>query len=95
MSSNKSDRDRKIAKAGPYILRVDPGRYLWCACGRSQTQPFCDGSHTGTSHLPIEVEFKASTRVAWCGCKCSGKAHLCDGSHNQLSEAKAMAAKRE
>ena len=24
-------------------------RYLWCSCGRSATQPFCDGAH---SNLP-------------------------------------------
>ncbi len=34
-----------IAQKGPYALTLQPGTYWWCACGRSKTQPFCDGSH--------------------------------------------------
>ena len=30
----------------PYKVRVEKGKiYFWCACGLSQKQPFCDGSH--------------------------------------------------
>jgi CDGSH-type Zn-finger protein len=26
---------------------VEAGKdYFWCACGRSASQPFCDGSHS-------------------------------------------------
>ena len=38
--------DRVIAQKGPFEVEVEAGRaYWWCACGRSATQPFCDGSH--------------------------------------------------
>ncbi|NDC36921.1 MAG: CDGSH iron-sulfur domain-containing protein, partial [Proteobacteria bacterium] len=30
-------------------LEMEPGTYYWCSCGRSKSQPFCDGSHAGTS----------------------------------------------
>ncbi|MGA0025144.1 MAG: CDGSH iron-sulfur domain-containing protein [Burkholderiales bacterium] len=33
------------AQKGPYVLELAPGDYWWCACGRSQKQPFCDGTH--------------------------------------------------
>ncbi|MBI3315106.1 MAG: CDGSH iron-sulfur domain-containing protein, partial [Candidatus Omnitrophica bacterium] len=33
----------------PYVMTLKPGRYVWCACGRSQKQPFCDGSHSSTN----------------------------------------------
>jgi CDGSH-type Zn-finger protein len=37
--------DPKIAQRSPYVLAETPGTKWWCACGHSQTQPFCDGSH--------------------------------------------------
>ena len=31
-------------------VNVEAGKsYWWCACGRSKSQPFCDGSHKGTA----------------------------------------------
>ena len=42
-----------IANRKGYYYEVKAGkRYLWCACGRSKSQPFCDGSHAGTEFLP-------------------------------------------
>ncbi|MFV9616726.1 MAG: CDGSH iron-sulfur domain-containing protein, partial [Gammaproteobacteria bacterium] len=32
----------------PYEVELEAGSYWWCACGRSKTQPFCDGSHQDT-----------------------------------------------
>ena len=30
----------------PYKVKVEKDKtYFWCACGLSQKQPFCDGSH--------------------------------------------------
>ena len=35
-----------IGGRAPIRVDVEAGKsYWWCACGRSQTQPFCDGSH--------------------------------------------------
>ena len=27
-------------------MEMEPGEYFWCSCGKSVTQPFCDGSHS-------------------------------------------------
>jgi CDGSH-type Zn-finger protein len=74
-----------IAQRAPFPTVVEGGKaYFWCACGRSQNQPFCDGSHKGTGLSPVRFETPETTRVFFCGCKHSAKAPLCDGSHKAL-----------
>ncbi len=76
--------EKKIAQKSPYVMEIEAGNYAWCACGRSQNQPYCDGSHKGTGFSPIVEKVAEKKTVAWCGCKHSGKAPFCDGSHNKL-----------
>ena len=69
----------------PYPVEVEEGgTYFWCACGRSQNQPFCDGSHKVTEFLPVKFTAPSDRRVFFCGCKRSGSKPLCDGTHNHL-----------
>ena len=68
----------------PIVETVQPGEYWWCACGRSSTQPFCDGSHAGTRFEPIPVTIDAERKIAWCACKRTGNAPFCDGSHARM-----------
>lgn len=73
------------AQKGPYVLMAEPGReYWWCACGRSKSQPLCDGSHRGTGVTPALFTVAESKEVWLCGCKASGDKPFCDGSHNRL-----------
>lgn len=77
--------DPTIAQKSPFPVDVEEGKkYFWCACGKSNKQPFCDGSHSGTGMAPVAYEATESKRVFFCGCKHSGKAAVCDGSHNRL-----------
>jgi CDGSH-type Zn-finger protein len=73
-----------IAQKSPFVQKVEPGAYFWCACGRSKGQPFCDGSHKGTGFAPLKTEIKEAKTVAWCGCKHMKNAPFCDGSHAKL-----------
>ena len=74
-----------IAHRKGFYFEVAAGqRYLWCSCGRSKSQPFCDGSHKGTGFTPMEYK-SASGEEAWfCACKRSSKKPMCDGSHKTL-----------
>ena len=76
--------DPKIAQRSPYVMEVEPGTYAWCACGGSQNQPYCDGSHAGTGLAPIVEKIEEARTVAWCGCKQSGNKPFCDGTHSSL-----------
>ncbi|MSU20578.1 MAG: CDGSH iron-sulfur domain-containing protein [Pedosphaera sp.] len=68
----------------PIVQKVEPGTYWWCACGRSASQPFCDGSHSGTGIEPKKVEITTLQTVAWCACKHSKTMPFCDGAHSKL-----------
>lgn len=73
-----------IAAKMPAVLELEKGTYYWCACGRSQNQPFCDGSHAGTGFEPIRYELEEDRRVALCQCKHTANSPLCDGQHKHL-----------
>ncbi len=74
-----------IAQKAPIAIDVEAGKeYWWCSCGKSQNQPFCDGSHSGTEFAPVPYKAEESTKVWFCACKHSAKKPLCDGSHSKL-----------
>lgn len=77
--------DAIVAQKAPYAVDVEAGKkYFWCACGRSATQPFCDGSHKGSEFVPVAHTSDTARTLYFCGCKQSSKAPLCDGTHNKL-----------
>jgi CDGSH-type Zn-finger protein len=73
------------AQKAPYGVTVEVGKeYWWCACGRSKSQPFCDGSHKGTGLSPQQYKAEQSREVWFCGCKQTGGKPFCDGTHNRI-----------
>ena len=82
---NDSATPPVIANRKGYYYEIKAGkRYLWCSCGRSKTQPFCDGSHAGTGFLPVTFKAEKDEDVIFCGCKHTATAPFCDGAHSNL-----------
>lgn len=74
-----------IAGKSPIGVELEEGKtYAWCSCGLSANQPFCDGSHKGSSFSPIVFVAEETKTAYLCNCKHSGNSVFCDGSHNKL-----------
>jgi CDGSH-type Zn-finger protein len=74
-----------VAQKSPFQVAVEAGKeYWWCACGRSLSQPFCDGSHKGTGLAPVQYTAETTGDAWFCGCKSTQASPLCDGSHNRI-----------
>jgi CDGSH iron-sulfur domain-containing protein 3 len=80
-----SDTQPVCAQKTPYRIEVEAGKsYWWCACGKSVSQPFCDGSHKGGAFRPIEFKAEEAATIAFCGCKQTAGQPRCDGTHRSL-----------
>jgi len=73
-----------IAAKYPALVTLEPGMFLWCACGKSSNQPFCDGTHRGTKFTPVFFKVPEKKEAWLCQCKHTGNAPYCDGTHKTL-----------
>ena len=74
-----------IAARGPAKVMLEAGKDYWfCACGRSATQPFCNGAHKGTGFTPKKFTAEKSGDAWLCQCKHTNGAPYCDGTHKTL-----------
>ena len=77
----------RIADRKPKEVQFEKSEeLLWCACGKSANQPFCDGSHAGSQFTPA-FEAEAGETAHLCMCKHTGTPPFCDGTHATLPEA--------
>jgi len=82
-----SDEKVHIAGRSPAAIELEPGKkYAFCVCGRSQEQPFCDGSHKGTSFKPHLFTVEGSETQWLCMCKHTRNVPYCDGTHKTLEQ---------
>ncbi len=79
-----------VASLEAMRVAVEAGKtYRWCACGRSSTQPFCDGSsHLRSTIRPVVFTPTKSGTVSLCGCKHARRRPFCDGAHSFLRQAR-------
>ena len=76
----------KGQKAGssPIEFEVEKGKsYTWCVCGKSNKQPFCDGSHKGSEFIPVVFKAEETKKIYFCVCKQTNNRPFCDGSHEK------------
>ena len=72
------------AGSGPIAIDVVKGKkYAWCVCGKSKSQPFCDGSHKGSEFMPIVYKAEETKKMFFCTCKQTNNQPFCDGSHSK------------
>ena len=75
-----------IADIKPVKVNLSKGQeYHFCTCGKSKSQPFCDGSHVGTSFNPKVIVSDEEGEAYLCACKHTANTPFCDGSHKQFS----------
>lgn len=76
-----------IAGRQPAKVELQAGEtYHWCACGKSASQPFCDGSHRGSNFTPLAFDAEETGTAHLCMCKQSQNPPYCDGSHARLTD---------
>jgi CDGSH-type Zn-finger protein len=77
------------AAYGSVKLTLHPGKYSWCSCGHSKTQPFCDDSHReeqfATNRKSYKFEVLQEITVSLCVCKQTKNPPFCDASHKELT----------
>ncbi len=74
-----------VANNRPIKVSLEKGsEYYYCTCGRSQGQPFCDGSHVGTGFSPQKVVAQETEDGFFCACKHTANAPFCDGTHKKF-----------
>ena len=64
---------------------VQNEEYMFCTCGKSKNQPFCDWSHAGTSFKPINFKAEETGSAYLCMCKHSSNKPYCDGTHKNFT----------
>jgi len=79
-----------VAKNLPVKIKLEKDKvYAWCACGRSNNQPFCDGTHNRTTRAgdirPVRYIPEKTEEVWLCQCKQTKNRPFCDGSHKTLT----------
>lgn len=67
----------------PVLLEADKN-YVWCSCGHSKEQPFCDGQHKTTSFKPLVFKSEFRQQANLCSCKLTKNPPYCDGAHLSL-----------
>ncbi|MFK5894129.1 MAG: glutamate synthase-related protein [Pseudomonadota bacterium] len=76
-----------ISDNKPVKVTLEKGQeYHFCTCGKSKSQPFCDGAHVGSLFTPKVIVSEKDGEAYLCACKHTGNAPFCDGTHKQFTK---------
>jgi CDGSH-type Zn-finger protein len=76
MSKSKKDT------SGPRTVTLLKGqRLMWCSCGLSDDQPYCDSAHVMTDKLPFRYYVPEEGPYKLCMCTHTKTPPFCDGTH--------------
>ena len=76
-----------IAANSPVRVALEKDKKYWfCMCGKSKTQPFCDGAHKASEFAPLGFVCDESKDYFLWRCKASADKPFCDGSHKQFGD---------
>ncbi len=84
---SKGFKKQSHVRNEPLKTTLAPGNYLYCACGKSSDNPFCNGSHHGTGIKPVFFEVKKERKMSLCTCKMTKTPPYCDLSHEGMDSA--------
>ena len=82
---SKQYKREKRTGTEPLQTTLKAGTYLYCQCGYSSNQPWCNGSHHGSKFRPMVVEIKKEKKASICTCKLTKTPPYCDDSHKSIS----------
>ena len=76
-----------IADNKPVKVTLGMGQeYHFCTCGKSKSQPFCDGAHVGSGFNPRVIVAEEAGEAWLCACKHTKNTPFCDGTHKQFRD---------
>ncbi|VVC98196.1 CDGSH iron-sulfur domain-containing protein 3, mitochondrial [Leptidea sinapis] len=87
-SANEQKINGIVYDKKPFKVKLEAGKnYLWCLCGRSKSQPLCDGTHRDIylkiTQRPIRFKVEQTKEYWLCNCKQTKNRPFCDGTHKQ------------
>lgn len=89
-SSQDQSENGVVYEKKPFKMNLTEGKnFSWCLCGRSKSQPFCDGTHKFVHYKikqrPVRFQVEKDGDYYLCNCKQTKNRPYCDGTHKTLA----------
>ncbi|KAF2900841.1 hypothetical protein ILUMI_05380 [Ignelater luminosus] len=86
VTANSQPQNGVIYDKKPFKVKLEAGKnYFWCLCGKSKSQPLCDGTHKDVflkiKLRPVRFQVEETKEYWLCQCKQTNRRPFCDGTH--------------